>query len=115
MGELRRRPSNDRSATITASLWDFPGEDPRTSPAMKKMGDNGTRPAMNVRFASDADARLIISVDVTSQRSDAGLLHPMYDTVCQQYGVTPDLRTSAPLPATSAGKATARSIRHMTA
>jgi hypothetical protein len=55
-----------------------------------KMGDNGTRPAMNVQFASDADAQLIISVDVTSQGSDAGLLHPMYDTVCQQYSVIPD-------------------------
>ena len=54
-----------------------------------KMGDNGTRPAMNVQFASDADAQLIVSVDVTSQGSDAGLLRPMYETVCQQYGVTP--------------------------
>lgn len=55
-----------------------------------KMGDHGTRPAMNVQFASDADTQLIVSVDVTSQGSDAGLLRPMYDTVSQQYGVIPE-------------------------
>jgi transposase len=54
-----------------------------------KMGDNGTRPALNVQFASDADAQLIIAVDVTSQGSDAGLLRPMYDAVQRQYGVKP--------------------------
>lgn len=54
-----------------------------------KMGDNGTRPALNVQFASDADAQLIIAVDVTSQGSDAGLLRPMYEAVQRHYAVTP--------------------------
>lgn len=55
-----------------------------------KMGDGGTRPAMNVQFASDGDAQMIVSVDVTSQGSDAGLMQPMYDDVCARYDVVPD-------------------------
>lgn len=55
-----------------------------------KMGDHGTRPAMNVQFASDGDAKMIVAVDVTSQGSDAGLMRPMYDDVCERYGVVPD-------------------------
>jgi transposase len=54
-----------------------------------KMGDHGTRPAMNVQFASDGEAQMIVSVDVTSQGSDSGLMKPMYDDVCERYGVTP--------------------------
>jgi len=55
-----------------------------------KMGDGGTRPAMNVQFASDGDAQMIVSVDVTSQGSDSGLMQPMYDDVCERYDVVPD-------------------------
>jgi len=55
-----------------------------------KMGDGGTRPALNVQFASDGDAQMIVSAAVTSQGSDAGLMKPMYDDVCQRYGVTPE-------------------------
>ena len=50
-----------------------------------KMGDNGFRPAMNVQFANDADALVIIKADVNSEGSDAALLAPMYDQVCQDY------------------------------
>jgi hypothetical protein len=55
-----------------------------------KMGDNGFRPAMNVQFASDGDTQLVVSADVTSQGSDNGLMKPMYDEVCERYGVVPD-------------------------
>jgi transposase len=55
-----------------------------------KMGDNGFRPALNVQFASDADAMVITSVDVTNEGSDAALLQPMYEEVCASYGVVPE-------------------------
>jgi hypothetical protein len=55
-----------------------------------KMGDNGFRPAYNVQFANDVDTMLIISVDVTNEGSDGGLLAPMYDDVCQRYGTVPE-------------------------
>lgn len=55
-----------------------------------KMADGGTRPALNVQFASDGDAQMIVSVDVSSQGSDSGLMKPMYDDVCARYDVTPE-------------------------
>ena len=55
-----------------------------------KMADGGTRPAMNVQFASDGDTQLIVAVDVTSQGSDSGLMRPVYDTVCQRYDRVPE-------------------------
>ena len=42
-----------------------------------KMADGGTRPAMNVQFASDGDAQMVIAVEVTSQGSDSGLMGPI--------------------------------------
>ena len=55
-----------------------------------KMADNGFRPAYNVQFANDADSLVIVSVDVTNTGSDAALLAPMYDDVCQRYDISPD-------------------------
>jgi len=55
-----------------------------------KMGDGGTRPAMNVQFASDGDAQMVVAVEVISQGSDSGLMQPIYDDVCDRYGVTPE-------------------------
>jgi transposase len=55
-----------------------------------KMGDNGFRPAINVQFASDGDKQLVVSVDVTSQGSDSGLMKPMYDDICERYDVVPE-------------------------
>lgn len=54
-----------------------------------KMADNGFRPALNVQFSNDADAMLIVGVDVTNVGSDAGLLAPMYQSVCETYGKIP--------------------------
>jgi transposase len=55
-----------------------------------KMADGGTRPAMNVQFASDGDAQIIIAVQVTSQGSDSGLMGPMYEKIRGDYSPTPD-------------------------
>lgn len=55
-----------------------------------KMGDNGTRPAFNVQFASDADTLVTVSVDVINEGTDSAQLKPMYDDVCQRYGKVPE-------------------------
>jgi transposase len=55
-----------------------------------KMGDGGFRPAYNVQFATDGDARMIIAVDVTNNGSDGGQMSPMHEDVCQRYGKVPD-------------------------
>lgn len=55
-----------------------------------KMGDGGFRPAYNVQFGSDADALVIVDVNVETVGSDAGLLEPMHTRVCDQYDTTPE-------------------------
>ena len=112
-GDHRRRAARERAARekkerIAAAREEMkdlqdryqkrsgtPRSEPRastTDPEARrmKMGDGGTRPAMNVQFASDGDAQMIVSVDVTSQGSDSGLMQPMYDDVCARYDVVPD-------------------------
>jgi transposase len=54
-----------------------------------KMANGGYDPAFNVQFATDADARVIVGVDVTNGGTDGGELPPMLDKVRQQYGRTP--------------------------
>jgi transposase len=55
-----------------------------------KMADGGTRPAMNVQFASDGDAQMVVAVEVTSQGSDSGLMGPMHQKLQSDYGQAPD-------------------------
>ena len=78
----RGKSEKDRRSAPRASMTD-------PEARRMKMGDNGFRPAYNVQFANDADALVIVEVDVTNEGSDAGLLQPMYDSVCERYGVPP--------------------------
>lgn len=55
-----------------------------------KMGDGGFRPAYNVQFATDGDARVIVSVDVTNNGSDGGQMSPIHHDVCERYDKVPD-------------------------
>ncbi|MEW5919093.1 MAG: transposase [Gemmatimonadota bacterium] len=54
-----------------------------------KMGDGGFRPAYNVQFATDGDARMIVAVEVTNNGSDGGQMSPLHEQVCQRYQKTP--------------------------
>jgi transposase len=54
-----------------------------------KMADGGFRPAYNVQFATDGDARVIVGVDVTNSGSDGGQMSPMHEQVRQRYDKTP--------------------------
>lgn len=76
------RNENDRRSEPRASKTD---PDARRM----KMGDGGFRPAYNVQFANDADALLIIKPTVEQVGSDAGLLAPMYSSVCETYNTVP--------------------------
>lgn len=80
--KYRKRAGKKRSAPRASTT------DPEAR--RTKMGDGGTRPAMNVQFASDGDAQMVIAVQVTSQGSDSGLMGPMYDKVKDDYDRTPD-------------------------
>jgi transposase len=79
----KKRSSSEKRSEPRASTTD-------PEARRMKMGDNGTRPAMNVQFASDGDSQMVVAVDVTSQGSDCGLMKPLYDDVCQQYDVVPE-------------------------
>jgi transposase len=54
-----------------------------------KMGDGGYRPAYNVQFATDGEARVIVGVDVTNSGSDRGEMSTMHAKVSERYGKTP--------------------------
>jgi transposase len=54
-----------------------------------KMGDGGFRPAYNVQLATDANARMIVGVDVTNLGSDRGEMRPMAERLKKNYGVQP--------------------------
>ena len=54
-----------------------------------KMANGGYDPAYNVQFATDADARVIVGVDVINAGTDGGELPPMLDKIRQDYGRTP--------------------------
>lgn len=103
--ERAAREKYDRIAAAREEMKDLqerykkrsgtPRSEPRastTDPEARrmKMADGGTRPAMNVQFASDGDAQMVVSVDVTSQGSDSGLMLPMYENVCERYGTVPE-------------------------
>lgn len=77
--ESRKKGSGDQARCSTTD------PDARTM----KMGDSGYRPAYNVQFATDADTRMIVSVDVINIGSDGGQMLPMHTNIKQRYGVTP--------------------------
>jgi transposase len=79
--KYHKRPGKKRSEPRASTT------DPEARRA--KMADGGTRPAMNVQFASDGDAQMIVAVEVTSQASDSGLMGPMYKKIRTDYGLTP--------------------------
>lgn len=54
-----------------------------------KMANGGYDAAFNVQFATDADARVIVAVEVTNGGTDGGELPPMLDKIHEQYGKTP--------------------------
>ncbi len=54
-----------------------------------KMANGGYDPAFNVQFATDADSRVIVGVEVTNGGTDGGELPPMLETIQQHYGRTP--------------------------
>lgn len=55
-----------------------------------KMANGGYDPAYSVQFATDADARIIVGVDVTNEGTDGCEMPPMHEKVQSDYGKTPD-------------------------
>jgi transposase len=54
-----------------------------------KMADGGFRPAYNVQFATTADTRLVVGVDVINNGSDSGQMQPMVERLADDFGRMP--------------------------
>ena len=52
--------------------------------------DGAVRPGYNAQIAATADEGVIVSIDMTDRRNDAGLAMPMVDDIARRYGQTPD-------------------------
>ena len=104
----KKRAATERGARVQAALKNLAelqekkerrkkgsGKDARSSTTdpearTMKMANSGFRPAYNVQFATDADTRLIVSVDVINSSSDGGQMVPMYERIREDYGKVPD-------------------------
>ena len=51
--------------------------------------DGAIRPAYNAQIAAAPKEGVIVSIDVTDRRNDAGLAAPMVDDIARRYGRTP--------------------------
>ena len=52
--------------------------------------DGAVRPAFNAQTAAAPREGVIVSIEVTDRRNDAGLAGPMVDDIARRYGRTPD-------------------------
>jgi transposase len=80
--QRRKTPRNDKPARTSIS-------DPQAR--VMKMSDGGYRPAYNVQITTAAAGAHVISVSVTEQGTDHGLLAPAFDEVERRYDVKPHI------------------------
>ena len=52
--------------------------------------DGVVRPAYNAQIAAAPKEGVVVSIEVTDRRNDAGLAGPMVDDIARRYGKTPD-------------------------
>jgi len=57
---------------------------------MMRFHDSAIRPAYNVQIAAAAQQGIIVGIEVTTRRNDAGLATPMVDDIVRRYGKAPD-------------------------
>ena len=55
-----------------------------------RFADGAVRPAYNAQIAAAPKEGVIVSIEVTDRRNDAGLAGPMVDDIARRYGETPD-------------------------
>ena len=55
-----------------------------------RFADGAFRPAYNAQIAATSEAGMIVSIDVTNRRNDAGLAAPMIEDIVRRYGVVPE-------------------------
>jgi len=90
------RLETERKARARTHAKDEAGKkEPRastTDPEARSMRfpDGAVRPAYNAQIAAAPKEGVIVSIEVTDRRNDAGLAGPMVDDIARRYGRTPD-------------------------
>ncbi len=90
-GKRGRKTSSGGQKTPAGEEDKTEGRVSTTDPEARvmKMADGGFRPAYNVQFATDAEHRLIVGVDVTNAGTDMDQMVGMFDQVVERTGETP--------------------------
>ncbi len=92
----RERAARDVQARAkTHSKDEAKKKEPRAStsdPEARSMRfpDGAVRPAYNAQIAAAPKEGVIVSIEVTDRRNDAGLARPMVDDIARRYGKAPD-------------------------
>ena len=91
----RSRRARESKARRSGKPVDAKKSEPRVSTTdpearVMKMANGGFNPAYNMQFATDAEARIIVGVDVTNSGSDLGQMVPMLKQIKKRTGKRPD-------------------------
>ena len=92
---LERLAAERKSRAKTHAKDEAKKKQPRastTDPEARSMRfpDGAVRPAYNAQIAAAPKEGVIVSIEVTDRRNDAGLAGPMVDDIARRYGRTPD-------------------------
>ena len=92
---LERLEAERKARAKTHSKDEAKKKEPRastTDPEARHMRfpDGAVRPAYNAQIAAAPKEGVIVSIEVTDRRNDAGLAGPMVDDIARRYGRTPD-------------------------
>jgi transposase len=92
---LERLEAERKARAKTHSKDEAKKKEPRastTDPEARSMRfpDGAVRPAYNAQIAAAPKEGVIVSIEVTDRRNDAGLAGPMVDDIARRYGRTPD-------------------------
>jgi hypothetical protein len=92
---LERLQAERKSRAKTHAKDEAKKKEPKvstTDPGARHMRfpDGAIRPAYNAQIAAAPKEGVIVSIEVTDRRNDAGLAEPMVDDIVRRYGRTPD-------------------------
>jgi hypothetical protein len=62
----------------------------KKEPRSMRFPDGAVRPAYNAQIAATPKEGVIVAIEVTDRRNDAGLAGPMVDDIARRYGKAPD-------------------------
>jgi transposase len=86
LGELEQQKEARKKGTGDKARCSTTDPEARTM----KMANGGFSPAYNVQFATDAESRIIVSVEVSNNGSDGGQMSPRHEDIKDRYEQYPE-------------------------